>query len=171
MLPAKRPKIASKYKAEWSKCGMKPSKRGNTYAFCAICNTNICVAGEGKTEVDRHLKTSKHIHMLRQKQAQPSLSTFMADTSTKSIEDQTIRAEIYFAKLVAEHNLPFLVADHFSRLTKVMFPDSKIAEAYSCARTKTAAIITHALAPTLREEVVRVCRSSPFTILCDGGIR
>ena len=169
MLPAKRPKIASKYKAEWSKCGMKPSKRGNTYAFCAICNTNICVAGGGKTEVDRHLKTSKHIHMLRQKQAQPSLSTFMADTSTKSIEDQTIRAEIYFAKFVAEHNLPFLVADHFSRLTKVMFPDSKIAEAYSCARTKTAAIVTHALAPTLREEVVRVCRSSPFTILCDGG--
>ena len=57
-----------------------------------------------------------------------------------------MRAEIYFSKFVAEHNLPFLVADHFSRLTKVMFPDSKIAEAYSCARTT---IITHALAPAM----------------------
>ena len=50
-----------------------------------------------------------------------------------------------------------------------MFPDSKIAELYSCARTKTTAIVTHALAPAMREQVVRECRSSPFTILCDGG--
>ena len=50
-----------------------------------------------------------------------------------------------------------------------MFPDSKRAEAYACARTKTAAIITHALAPAMREEVVQVCHSSAFSILCDGG--
>ena len=50
-----------------------------------------------------------------------------------------------------------------------MFPDSKIAELYSCTRTKTTAIVTHALAPAMREQVVRECRSSPFTILCDGG--
>ena len=102
-------------------------------------------------------------------QSQPSLSSFIAQSHANSIEDQVMRAEIYFAKFVAEHNLPFLVADHFSCLAKVMFPDSKIAEAYSCARTKTTAIITHALAPAMREGVVGVCRSSPFTILCDGG--
>lgn len=50
-----------------------------------------------------------------------------------------------------------------------MFPDSKIAEAYSCGRTKTTAIITHALAPAMRDEVVSMCRWSPFTIICDGG--
>lgn len=50
-----------------------------------------------------------------------------------------------------------------------MFPDSKIAEAYSCARTKTTAIITHALAPAMREVVDKACSSSAFTILCDSG--
>ena len=35
----------------------------------------------------------------------------------------------------AEHNLPFVVGDHFACLTKVMFPDCKIAELFSCART------------------------------------
>lgn len=50
-----------------------------------------------------------------------------------------------------------------------MFPDSKTAELYSCARTKTTASVTHALTPAMREEVVRECRLSPFTILCDGG--
>ena len=170
MLAVKKQKIACKYKAEWSKCGLKPSKKGVTYAFCTLCNTDICVAGGGKND-DRHLKTAKHSNMLSQMQTQPTLSTFIADSCANSIEDQAMKAEIYFAKFVAEHNLPFLVADHFSRLTKVMFPDSKIAEAYSCARTKTTAIITHALAPALREEVVSVCRCrfSPFTILCDGG--
>lgn len=50
-----------------------------------------------------------------------------------------------------------------------MFPDSQIAKAYSCARTKTTAIITHALAPAMREVVDRACSSAAFTILCDGG--
>ena len=129
------------------------------------------MAGGGKNDVDRHLKTAKHSNMLSQMQTQPTLSTFIADSRANSIEDQIMKAEIYFAKFVAEHNLPFLEADHFSRLTKVMFPDSKIyvAEACSCARTKTTAIITHTLASALREEVVSTCCSSPFTILCDGG--
>ena len=169
MLAVKKQKVACKYKVEWSKCGLKPSKKGTTYAFCTVCNTDICVAGGGKTDVDRHLKTAKHTNVLSQMETQPTLSAFITDSRAKSVEDQAMKAEIYFAKFVAEHNLPFLVADHFSHLAKVMFPDSKIAEAYSCARTKTTAIITHALAPTLREEVVSTCCSSPLTILCDGG--
>ena len=32
-------------------------------------------------------------------------------------------------------------------------------EAYSCARTETTAINTHALAPAMRDDVVSVCRS------------
>ena len=47
-------------------------------------------------------------------QVQPSLSTFMSDSRARHVEDQAMRAEIYFAKFVAEHNLPFLVGDHFS---------------------------------------------------------
>ena len=117
--------------------------------------------------MERHLKTAKHKRLLTERKTQHSLPTLMMQTD--SIENQAMAAEVYFAKFVAEHNLPFLVADHFSRLTKVMFPDSKIASMYSCARTKTAAIITHALVPAMRNEVVSVCRSAPFTILCDGG--
>ena len=58
-----------------------------------------------------------------------------------------------------------LTADHFTRLVKVMFPDSKKAEAYSSTRTKTSVIITHALVPKLKEAIDTSCRSSSFTIL------
>ena len=70
---------------------------------------------------------------------------------------------------IAEHNLPFLAADHFNKLCKVMFPDSKIAQGFACCRTKTVAIVKHALAPVFNSEVVQSCRTSPFTLLCDSG--
>ena len=170
MYAVKKPKIACRYKADWSRYRMKPSKKSASHAFCTVCNVDISIAAGGKNDVERHLKSAKHVDGLSKGKSQPTLSTFMAQTSaSKTVEDQAMAAEIYFAKFVAEHNLPFLVADHFSRLTKVMFPDSKIADVYSSARTKTSAIITHALAPAFREEVVQLCRSAPFTILCDGG--
>jgi hypothetical protein len=164
ILAIKKAKYASKYRAEWSKCGLKPSKKGATYAYCPLCQVDISVAGGGKADVDRHLKTTKHVNMLQQMETQPSLSTFMADSHSRNVEDQATRAEVYFAKFVAEHNLPFLVADHFTRLVKVMFPDSKIAELYSCARTKATAIVTHALA-AMREEVITVHHRSQSCVM------
>ena len=44
---------------------------------------------------------------------------------------QTTTAEIYFLTFIAEHNIPFLAADHFNKLSKVMFPDSKIAQGFA----------------------------------------
>ena len=169
MNSSKKPKIACKYRQEWSRYRMKPSKKGVNYAFCTVCNVDISIAGGGQHEIERHMKTTKHSTMLNQFNTQPTLSSIVSHKTSRSIEEQAVAAEVYFAKFVVEHNIPFLVADHFSRLIKVMFPDSQIAEAYSCARTKTTAIITHALAPAMREVVDRACSSAAFTILCDGG--
>ena len=44
-----------------------------------------------------------------------------------------------------------------------------MASEFSCARTKTTALVTHALAPEVNEPVLKACRSQPFTSLCDGG--
>ena len=43
------------------------------------------------------------------------------------------------------------------------------AEAFSCARTKTTALVTHALGPAAESEVTNLCQKQPFVILCDGG--
>lgn len=48
----------------------------------------------------------------------------------------TINAEVMFTEFLVEHNCPLSVSDHASKLFKKMFPDSKIAEQYGCARTK-----------------------------------
>ena len=50
-----------------------------------------------------------------------------------------------------------------------MFSDSQIAAQFACARTKTAAMVTHALAPAANKPVITACQEQPFTILRDGG--
>ena len=89
MLAVKKQKVACKYKAEWSKCGLKPSKKGATCAFCSVCNTDICVAEGGKTAVDCHMKTAKHTNVLSQMETQPILTAFITDSRTKRSSDES----------------------------------------------------------------------------------
>ncbi|KAL3864746.1 hypothetical protein ACJMK2_006402, partial [Sinanodonta woodiana] len=46
-----------------------------------------------------------------------------------------------FTKFLIEKNLPLSVASDAGDLFRTLFPDSTIAKDYSCARTKTVAII------------------------------
>ena len=48
----------------------------------------------------------------------------MQKKTKKPEVDNVTKTEVSFANFVAEHNLPFLVADHFTELAPKMFPDS-----------------------------------------------
>ena len=53
---------------------------------------------------------------------------------------KVIGAEVKFTGFLLEHNLPIAASDHAGPLFRSMFPDSKIAHYYGCARTKTSII-------------------------------
>ena len=76
-------------------------------------------------------------------------------------------AETVFANLIVKHNIPFLVADHFSDAVKVMFPDSAIAQKFHCKRTKTTHIVNEALAPHWDKKVEEMCRKEKISIMLD----
>ena len=99
----------------------------------------------------------------------PSTITSSFASSSNQLDEQVTTAEFYYTAFIAEHNLSFASADHFIKLCKVMFSDSKIAQSYACGHTKTQAIITQAIAPHLNSHVEAACKTSPFSILCDGG--
>ena len=163
----KRAKRASKWKEEWKQYNMQPSKRGPTYAFCKICSSNFSVASGGIHEVKRHITSKRQTDLSQQSSGQLKITYFMFKKD--GLADQVMASVIYFATFVAEHNIPFLAADHFTKLCKSMFPDSKIAQKFACSRTKTTAIIKKALSPIFSDEVVQTCHTSRFTLLCDGG--
>ena len=54
--------------------------------------------------------------------------------NNKSTTDEVItKAEVLFAMFVSKHKLPILIADHFIYLSSAIFPNRKIAKAYSSA--------------------------------------
>ena len=63
-------------------------------------------------------------------------------------------------QFIANHNLPFLAADHLSDIFPSMFPDSKITADFACKRTKTKSIMFDALDPHLKDPVINLCDES-----------
>ena len=115
-----------------------------------VCNCDFSVAGGGVHEVKRHCSSQKHEAGLRVFSQQQPLTALLHQVSSKSsFQDQVTTAELLFSTFLVEHNLPLSTssADHWGKLSKKMFPDSKIAASYACGRTKTTAIVNHTLAP------------------------
>lgn len=71
--------------------------------------------------------------------------------------------------MLAEHNAPLSMADHIGPMAKKNFPDSDIAKAYQSARTKTACILNHAVAPDLKRTLVTVMQQQPFALSTDAS--
>ena len=139
------------------------SKKGSTYAFCSLCGVDISIAGGGVHQIKRHCANKKHCSRVKEVSRQPTMSTVVGSRAeSRKLSDQVCCAELCFPRFVAEYNLPFAVADHFNSLVSVMFPDSKIAAKFACARTKTAALITHALAPAANEPVLTALLTQPI---------
>ena len=159
---AKKARRESTFQQEWKHYGIVRSTRGPTFARCKSCNTDISIAHGGVNDVKKHLATSKHQEMAKAVSSSESLKAFFRPSP---IEEAITQAEVLFANFVAEHNLSFMVADHFTHLTSVMFPDSKIAKAFGSARTKTTCIVKGALHPHYSEPVIKMC--SENSILCD----
>ena len=123
------------------------------------------MAGSGYHEVKHQMETKTHQENANQLPIQTSISTVSCHDKP-SQSDQVIQAEIFFATFIAKHNLPFLLSDHFTKLCKVMFLDSKIARSFASFRKKkTMAIEKHAPASALNANVVKRCRFS-LSLFC-----
>jgi len=70
---------------------------------------------------------------------------------------------------LAENNIPRLFSNHLSRMFPTLFPDSKIAQKYSAAATKTTCMINGAIAPHFLRETVNIMKCSPFSLLTNGS--
>ena len=135
-------KFQNAWKSEFKWC--QASSKGLDFTYCTTCKTDFKVCYGGRNDLTKHMETNTHKQKHSSVSSTPTLSSMFS--STTSI-DKVTYAETLFANYVAEHNCAFLVADNFSDLVKTMFPDSNIAQKFSCKRSKTTHIVTQALAP------------------------
>jgi hypothetical protein len=118
--PAK--KYYSKFNNAWIpefKC-VQASSKGPDFALCLSCKLDFKIAYGGRNDITRHIQTPSHWSNDSSVTNTPTLKALF---ETGSKVDKVTLAQTLFANFVAEHNLPFLIADHFTKLVKVMFPD------------------------------------------------
>ncbi len=161
--PSKKAKRECHYLNDWQTHGISRSSRGKNFGFCKLCGTHINISHGGVSDVRKHLATAKHQQMVQAEGQSMDLRKMISHP----VRDGATRAEILFGMFVAEHNISFSTANHFSHLVQAMFPDSDIAQNYQCARTKATCIIKRALNPHFLDPVIQLCQRGPFSILCD----
>lgn len=157
----KHTKYLCKFQQDWSKKDpvIVQSKKSINHTSCTLCGTDFNVGAGGWNDVTKHKKTLKHMELIKQNKGQSQVTCYFRDNTR--LDDKVIRAETLFSQFVAEHNLPFLVVDHFTPFVKQMFPDSQVADKF-CARTKTTCIIKGVLAPAVCKKVVMQCQTAIF---------
>ena len=99
------------------------SDKGVMFAYCKVRNGHMNVSFGGKYDVVRHSKSASHGTL----KTQPQMKSFLVTSKTTDLSTNVLTAEGKFAQFDAEHNLPFSVAGHFTKLAKQLFPDSDIA--------------------------------------------
>lgn len=140
------------------------SRLGATHAFCTCCRCDISIKHGGKHDILLHAETTKHKECFKTVESNSSIKSAFLKFNDSSV----INAECLFTAFVIEHNLPINCSDHAGHLFRKMFPDSKIAKNYACARTKTTAIINEF---SLKEEslITESLNIHPFSVATDGS--
>lgn len=66
MLP-KKSRNTQRFNQSWMeescfKSWLKTSQKGEDYAYCKFCLTDLAIGGGGKNDLVRHMKTAKHLN-------------------------------------------------------------------------------------------------------------
>lgn len=99
-----------------------------------MCSSDFSIAYGGRSDVTTHVR-GKHHRDMAVACSSRSVTSFFRPTVSQGV----IRAEALWVTFVAEHNLAFNTSDHATKLFSKMFPDSEMAQKFSCGRTKTTA--------------------------------
>lgn len=168
-MASKKPRVMQKFNRNWMedysyKAWLRPSNKGDYFAFCTFCNTDLSVGSAGKNDLFRHAKTNKHQNS---SPGGSSSQTLLTDLfSNKNIEPVK-RGEILLAAFIAEHNIPMNVMEHLPQLIKNMCPDSQIAKSISCDRTKTTAIVKNVTGLTAKQMIIEKLQKLKFSLIVD----
>ncbi|KAL3186047.1 hypothetical protein MRX96_028176 [Rhipicephalus microplus] len=130
---------------------IKRSRKGERYAFCRLCCCDVNISHAGSQVILLHVNTKKHKDSAILVDSNGKLGGYFS----KADPDTTTRVECLFTAFLIENNVPFTAADHAGDLFRKMFPDSKEAKNYACARMKTTAIVKE-MANNAIDEVMSV---------------
>ncbi|XP_047474151.1 uncharacterized protein LOC125028715 [Penaeus chinensis] len=131
----------------------------STRAYCTLCKAGM---GAAISTLRRHMKGKTHVageNRAKWKAAQDSSPPSPSLSATGF-------ATILLCCFIAEHNLPFTLAEPLAELQRRMFPDSDIAQSLNIKRTKFNEVMK-ALSKMASEDLASKLRTNKFSIIVD----
>lgn len=121
----------------------KAKNKTNSDVHCKTCKAEFSVANGGKADIEKHIKTSKHIKAEHAATSSRTVSEFFP---TKSINTKLAACEGVWTYHTIKENHSFLSSDCASKLLRTCFE----IRSFQCARTKCEMIAINVFAPYAR---------------------
>ena len=96
----------------------------------------------------------------------PQVDEELHNVQPHNVQHQIKLATILLICFIAEHNLPFMIADHLIDLCKTIFPDPAIAQGLQMKRTKCTEITNH-LGTCITNDLAEKLKHNSFSIIVD----
>ena len=96
-----------------------------------------------------------------------SLRDYVSSDPGPRHDQAVVKAEVKFSYFIGEHHLALAVADHCSKLFSSMFPDSDIARAFKCGRTKATVTVKVIAQDMIKNIVERINNLKFFSVQID----
>ncbi|CAG9818146.1 unnamed protein product [Phaedon cochleariae] len=165
--PRKKKSYKQKYKAKWTSdedFSYWLEKTPQNQAKCKVCNK---ILAGGITHIRRHSKTATHSRLVQASRKTPSISKSFECDKVKQFNDKVREGEIKLILFLAEHNLPFLLLDHLSKLLPSICTDSEIAKSVHLSRFKGTALCTNLIGPHNSEILSKDLKRNYFSLIID----
>uniref|UniRef100_A0A915IIB5 BED-type domain-containing protein n=1 Tax=Romanomermis culicivorax TaxID=13658 RepID=A0A915IIB5_ROMCU len=96
------------YREEYSKDfdGIKKSRKGDTFAFCSYCSSDIDIGSTGALAISRHCSTKLHEENSKSKKSTAEIGQFFVTKNTP-VSKKTSAAEAVLSYHTAVHSLSF----------------------------------------------------------------
>lgn len=168
--------------SEW-KSWVKECPSDSNKFFCIACNENLAC---GRSEIDRHSKTQKHLGNLPFLSLRNNLSglnfelsgietasssSYQPEASSSSPEltfnERIKAAEIRFATFLAQHNISLRTAPKLLDLFQEIGKEPAVLQGMVMGKTKTTAVINKVVCVRESNRIVKVVRATKFSIFVD----
>lgn len=109
---------------------------------CDVCNGEFSVSHGGRSDITKHINSDRHKRALESASSSKTINTFFKNENFGGKEAEIAAAEGTMSYHAVCHNHSFRSTDCTSRLVQKIFEPK-----FTCARTKTEAIVVNVLAP------------------------
>lgn len=172
---------------------LKAVPKDASEAYCAICCKVFKLGTMGIKAVDSHMQSAKHVAFAQARQHHPQISDFCtatvsgegdsptrpqpaqphtsSDIRTVCGSTPTLRAEVIWVLRTVTSHQSYRSNDRIDDLFNAMFPDSMLAQSFTCGKDKTRYVAAFGLAPYFKKELIAEVNSSgTFIVMFDESL-